>query len=69
MQMVNDQRCQEMHVLIARERLGTVTALSPGHREIPHFPTRRIIATSVAAWPKVLASMTFTIRAMPRVLR
>jgi hypothetical protein len=70
MQMVTDQRWHELQLRVARERLGTNTLLAAGNREIPHDSTRcHLAAASVTAWSKALASVTFVLRATPRISR
>ena len=65
MQMVTDQRWHELQVRVAHERLGMITLLAAGNREISHYPTRcRVAARSTA-----LASVTFVLRAIPRISR
>ena len=70
MQMLTDQRWHELQVRVARERLGMITLLAAGNREISHYPTRcRVAAAYAAAWSTALASVTFVLRAIPRISR
>jgi hypothetical protein len=69
MQMVTDQRWHELQVRVAHERLGMITLLAAGNREISHYPTRCGAAAYVAAWSTALASVTFVLRAIPRISR
>ena len=70
MQMVTDQRWHELQVRVAHERLGMITLLAAGNREISQYPTRcRVAAAYVAAWSTALASVTFVLRAIPRISR
>jgi hypothetical protein len=64
MQMVTNQRWHELQVRVARERLGMITLLAAGNREISQYPTRCRIG---AAWSTVLASVTFVLRSIPRI--
>ena len=70
MQVVTDQRWHEVQVRVAHERLGMTTLRAAGNREIPHDPTPcRVTAAYAAAWSTALASVTFVLRAIPRISR
>ncbi len=69
MQVVNDQRWQELHARIARERRGMNASLASGNREMAHCLTRSDVAAFVAACSGALGSVTFVLRATPRTSR
>ena len=70
MQMVTDQCWYELQVRVARERLGMITLLAAKNGEISLYPTRcRVAAAYAAAWSTTQASVTFVLRAIPRISR
>ena len=70
MQMVTDQRWHELHDRIDRERPGMITLPEAESRETFHCPPpRRAAAGYAAAWSTALASVTFLLRALPRLSR
>ena len=70
MQVVNDQRGQELHARIARERLGMMTPLAAVNEErLPDPTRRRAMVTYGTAWSRTLVSATFMLRAIPRTSR